>query len=469
MNLVDFRDLALLDAALERSQRLWPDPFEAPEVPPRDLLEAYRRGPEHLPEKVRGWLPAQIAQSVNCQRAVEMLRAEGDPGHVLHPLISSEEERRLALPNLKSQISNLRSEAARRSAEEPVDTLRESPAPENLEPEISNLESRVAPEIDQVWTTKADVQIFNGQNLEPRRVWRPMNVLLAEGPIRDAGETIWRAMPCTPLWVWGEENVGDSEAVVNVPGAGDYVVHFRLEYPVSARQLHACIGVAEDRDFAPGNAPSTPELELERERVVEFAAWLSATADARRALREWQADMEEQEQQDVWRFRRRMGLVPVEVPGRGRFESSERWHFRASLTPQPAARKRIEDSIALAAKTPGSLASQAVLVRGRPEELVEQATPVGVLAGSKPACILLEPTQTTAFSGSAFARWDVSELVPELSEPRQMVVLSPTLDSILANGYVHDGVAIAVGCDWEECRKTIDRWEDWLILIFDPK
>jgi hypothetical protein len=49
-----------------------------------------------------------------------------------------------------------------------------------------------------------------------------------------------------------------------------------------------------------------------------------------------------------------------------------------------------------------------------------------------------------------------------------MIVLSPKLDAILANGYVRDGVAIAIGCDWEECRKTIDQWENWVLLIFDP-
>jgi hypothetical protein len=466
MKPVNLDDFASLDAALERAQRLWPNPFEAPDVPPRELLEAFRRGPEHLPQDMRDWLPAQIKQSVNCQLALEVLKTEEDPGHILHPLISPAEDARLAMTAWEEFKARHRV-----AHEQPMEAavLRDAPA---VPPHTIPLGSPEEPAVDQIWTTKGDVEIFNGRRPEPRRVWLPMNVLLAEGPIQDRGETLWRAMPCTPLEVWGEENVGDSEAVVNVPVEGEYVVHFRLEYPVSARQLHACIGTVEDSGIVPGNAPTTPELELERERVLECAAWLSATADAQRTRAEASVEppMEPRSILAVPDWAEALGLEPVSPSRQATPFAPDRWQFRANKVLPFNAKEKIHEITALAARIPGSLSSQAIVLRGRPEVLMKEGPSSSDARPGPPksAKILLEPNETTAFSGPAFARWDVSELVPQSFTPCQMIVLSPKLDAILANGYVRDGVAIAIGCDWEECRKTIDQWENWVLLIFDP-
>jgi hypothetical protein len=117
--------------------------------------------------------------------------------------------------------------------------------------------------------------------MESRYTWRPVNVLLVEAQSAGRGEVLWRAIPCTPLWVWGEENVGSDEAVIEIEEAGEYVAHFTLEYPVHARQLYACIGEAKEVELEPGHAQTVPELALERERLLDCADWLSAIADAR--------------------------------------------------------------------------------------------------------------------------------------------------------------------------------------------
>jgi hypothetical protein len=266
MIIANFNDAASLDAALQQAFRLWPDPWEAPEVSPRDILQLYQQGVQNLPSEFRSWLPGQIQASVNCQRALEELRAETNPEHLLHPVLTA--FRPGIPPSVSGYIGQTSSSGEEKS---PATGARAHPKPVGA----------VDPAPDQLWTTRPRVAHFNGRGMESRYTWRPLNVLLVEPQPAGRGEVLWRAIPCTPLWVWGEENVGSDEAVIALEDEEEYVAHFTLEYPVHARQLYACIGVAKEVELEPGRAQTTPELVLERERLLDCASWLSATADAR--------------------------------------------------------------------------------------------------------------------------------------------------------------------------------------------
>ncbi len=283
MNKVDFRDPVALDAALRQSQKLWPDPFDGPEVPPRELLAEYERGgAARLPFEhgYRIYLPKQIAESINCQRALEEIRAENDPGHILHPEISAEEQAKIALQAWKSF-----------NASQPQKLLLPAATGGGKKHGSPTRQSVDVPAVDQIWTTSHEVKRFDGAALESRYTWHPINVLLKLCPMAAGGDVVWRGIPCTPLVFWGEDMVGDEEAIVDVPGTGLYVVHFRLEYPVSQAQLHACVATVADSGIRPGTVQATRDLLLERQRLKECADWLSATADARLAKWKWQAEI----------------------------------------------------------------------------------------------------------------------------------------------------------------------------------
>jgi hypothetical protein len=270
MNPATAMTAAELERAIRREERLWPDPFEAPEVPPREFLERYCLGVGHLPheEGYRVHLPDQIVESVNCRRALEWLGAQAEPGHFLHRLAQEN-----GIPSGWAEFKARRFPGA------------EEPSPVRRPQARAEAAAGRPPEPDQIWTTRHRVEFFDGRDerwWRSRYTWQPVEALLAEGPLAADDDEIWRAMPCTPLAVWGEHNVGSQEAVVEAPEAGLYVVHFRLEYPVSREQFHACLGAVAQRETEPGKAPETAELRLERQRLFERALWLPATADARR-------------------------------------------------------------------------------------------------------------------------------------------------------------------------------------------
>ena len=303
----NFNDAASLDAALEQAFRLWPDPWEAPEVPPRDVLQLYQQGIQNLPSEFRTWLPNQIRASVNCQRALEELRAETNPEHLLHPVVSAF---RSDIPPL---VSGYIGQTAPPGAEKSLTSQARAPAKSS---------GAVDPAPDQLWTTRPGVAHFNGRGMESRYTWGPLNVFLVEHQPAGRGEVLWRAIPCTPLWVWGEENVGSDEAVIEIEDGEQYVAHFTLEYPVHARQLYACIGVAKDVELEPGHAQTTPNLALERDRLLDCADWLSATADAR--LR-WYESLAQPpgvleldlEKATAWRDRQERNLVTASLASLG--------------------------------------------------------------------------------------------------------------------------------------------------------
>src|SRR3569623_854563 len=59
----------------ERSRRLWPDPFDAPDVPEAPVLAAFSDSPSSLSVDMH----EQIAGSANCRRAAALVALWGEP------------------------------------------------------------------------------------------------------------------------------------------------------------------------------------------------------------------------------------------------------------------------------------------------------------------------------------------------------------------------------------------------------
>lgn len=400
------------------SLEYWPDPWEAPEVPPPALLSAWEEGTVTDAD-----LDAQVGESINCMRALQLL----------------------ALGFMEEGVGDLGLHLPVLRAEGPATT----------------------PQAGQLWTTRSAVEAF-ADGVPYRRRWTfdPVSVLLLSGPAVTENDRIWRVAVITPEGNWPEEWRGsrDRSVVAHLGGeAAAYVAHLWLEYPVSESQLHATFGEVAPGTLqavwtAPegeaGSAEEDEEGRMARERLLARASFLPMTADARRATREWW--------QGQWDL---LGLVAVET---GESVAAGRWHFHAETPPAEAVRKQIHLVLAHAAHTPGILASQAIAMQGRPEDLAREDVPslLQQLKRAVSAPILLQPGETTAFSGLGFAQWDVAalDLPGDCSHP--FVVLSPGLDRILAVGRVIDGVASAPGCDWEECKKVCDRWSDWVLVVF---
>ncbi len=433
MNAVDFQDPVAVDAALRRSQRLWPDPFDAPDVPPRDMLADYMRGGVARLPHVHGYryyLPKQITESINCQRALEALRAEQDPDHILHPAISAELEEHLARQAwevFKAQLS--------KSPRPPIRSTVHGTLPAPVLPP----QPPATPTADQIWTTSHEVKRFDGFRRQSRYTWHPVNVLLAEGPRPSGDDLVWRAMPCSPLDFWGVENVGDAEAVVEVSGAGTYVVHFQLEYPVSKSQLHAFVGVVADRTVEPGKAAATSELRLERLRLFERAKWLSATADA--FLAEWEHKSE---------VKNSVGQLPTNI---------RRVEFSDARAGVPA----------MAASGGGAPLMPAFLWHGSLPDYLNRLQKGEQPAGLEGFRVKLIPPGPQQISGQVCAQWSVEGDVPPsvaaLLQPGLIFFLLDRMQGrVLGDGNCREGgVFELTNGDWPEVRDS-DR-NDWALLL----
>jgi len=441
---------------LSDSHRLWPNPWGAPEVPPASILQRYATGllASHDP------LSRQIQESPNCARALRLLEIgkEDDPltGLVRSPW--SGEHPGLPFDSLPARRRGFTAALRMDLQGRPEDA-----------PDI----------IGQVWTTSGAVELADSEIISERQTWMPHPVLVIDEVRHTDNDYFCRAVACSPVSLWPEDWLGPDEILVALRDGSPWIAHLWLEYPVSTSQLQGLVGslneesaenlqvavgarkqglpLTSEENAGPPLQSEDDEILLERERLHKIAAWLCGTADARRVAWEFLSETG-----------RRMGFNITRRPTEFGIGVATRYHYHPSIPITPTVRARVAEGMALTAKTPGELSSQALLIHGRPERLVESAGLPPGQASTRSAKILLEPSETTAFSGPAFAQWDVSELVPASYSAYQMIVLSPTLDAILANGYVRDGIASALGCDWEECRKTIDRWEDWVLLIFDP-
>ena len=240
--------------AYAQSCRLWPDPFEAPDVPPTDILQRLLGHPGSDPD-----LEAQVAESATGRRAVAAMRATLA---IFGPTGSSK-----SLKPIRQQL-------------------------------LSTARPESPPAFGEIWRTRMVVEHFDGEEIVPRKTWAPSLAFITDEP-QDVGfDTICRAMLCSIREMCDPEVADIDSEVVRLDSGHEFVVHFALEYPVSTSQLEICIGeidpmqagslqekmssFASCTETDAANAPEiSPSVLIQLERLAEFGAWLASNADAR--------------------------------------------------------------------------------------------------------------------------------------------------------------------------------------------
>lgn len=286
------------EQACRESIRLWPNPEAAPDVPPENVLRRFLEAPDDLAPD----LAEQIRRSPNCRRALDRLAvSESDGG----------------------ADAVLDAEFCQKLRETLVDSVKQQ-ADKDGEQSVTEPKASFAPaEFGQIWTTRSEVEIWDGERLGRRWTFSPPSVLV----VRQAREMPWddsvlRVVPVTPSALWPEEWIADDEMSPRLPGVDSFVAHLWLNYPMSRCQLAGYLGVLPEEGIEAlrlglaaldeglpippdeqGGLPLDPiwdaDVILERERLHTRAAWLSATADARRL---WYED------------RAQISTVPERVP-----------------------------------------------------------------------------------------------------------------------------------------------------------
>jgi len=263
-------------AALDASERLWPEASESPDVPSEASLVRYlEEGQARFRPK---WLFDQIEESVACQRALEdlRLRRQLPPSRALERFF----DKYGIKPGSQGAIAEQENSHVPALREQPAEPIR----------------------IGDVRGTRGDVRVFVQDRLRPRQSFRPLPVFI---------------VPCTPAEAWPEELFADDELLLRT-SAGDYVAHLHAEHPITVRQIGGKLAelqapsleallvgrapFAEGLAFGPEPEEETARLIcgvkldpaedawalLKRVQLQNCATWLSATLDAFIAFDRWQ-------------------------------------------------------------------------------------------------------------------------------------------------------------------------------------
>lgn len=265
------------------ARRLWPDPLDAPEVPPEGVLRSFLKDPDAVEQD----LADQIRESLNCRRALEKIEIE-DGNHPWSDFITAGEK--TPFPDLSRLV---------------IPKGRQVPQPVKLPGT-----GEVAPCFGQVWHTSPNVKIFRDGKIIDRKTFLPPVVIIVEDGVNVGYDTIFRAIPVSPVELWPNSWLGDDELLVKIPGLGEYAAHIWLEYPLSIEQLQGYRSILDKteqvklhkslvlfreqgfvaRELGGGRIlePATDDrIILERDRLQERASYLCATADANRKYRAW--------------------------------------------------------------------------------------------------------------------------------------------------------------------------------------
>jgi len=188
---------------LKYEEELWPDPEDAPLVPPRNYLRAYLEDHESLPPV----LTEQIRGSINCRRALENLSAE-----LLLEDILEEEKPKLDLPST-----------------EEVDELLDECVGIDLNSAVFALPG-------EIWTTQSFISgLVEGHKINFFN-FNPIQIL-----ILDSGLVV----PCSPEACWPEENRGTGDVIIQPEGYVTMVAHMWLSTKMSFSQLARKVSTVE--------------------------------------------------------------------------------------------------------------------------------------------------------------------------------------------------------------------------------
>jgi|GEM_PF-5310899 len=266
MNPFDFIDPTIEGGtAFEASQFLWPDPFEAPWVPPTDMLLRLVRHPEEDPS-----LAGQVLQSMEGRRAVALLDSLRALGRV--------KERETPLVPINKTLT----------AEHGV---------------------AKSPAFGEIWLSSQFAEHFDENGILARRSWRPALALIVSEP-QDLGyDSVCRGIYC------GSTELCEREILSSTPcfrfideDENEFVAHLDLEYPISCFQLDRRIaGIAFEEVTVLQEALASflkdephPRLsswrtlskagEISFQKISAMAQWLCQTVDARLRKRESEAE-----------------------------------------------------------------------------------------------------------------------------------------------------------------------------------
>jgi hypothetical protein len=242
--------------SFEESRSLWPDPFEAPGVPPADVLLRLAENPSEDPDLV-----AQIQENTEARRALFSALS-------LRGLVGIQSRTKALTPISRRQYATCLGES---------------------------------PHFGEIRHTSPVVEAFDGSQLVHRRTWTPPMALIVSEPQDMGFDHVCRAVLCSVEEVCDEEILESTANLVFTDAAGfRYVAHLDLEYPVSTAQLGALVGQVEGSEVvalqevmlahlagedhprlcSPG-VLSTHGRAVYR-RMAANANWLAATAEARR-------------------------------------------------------------------------------------------------------------------------------------------------------------------------------------------
>jgi len=232
---------------LANAEQLWPDPFEAPETPPRAVLLRYLAEPEALPSDLR----RQIEADVNCARALELLDRR------------SSTKARKASP--EPRLVEAREASPATVSETPSTTLVRLPLP------------------GQIWTVRSEGLLASGNHFYN---FDPVDVILRDRITTERGHILFEAFACSPMEIWPDELVAEEDDIIDDAEGEPWCLHRWLPARISIEDLERCIAEATPPSERARNPPEALNDDIPaplarwRERLQHRARTLSWTAEA---------------------------------------------------------------------------------------------------------------------------------------------------------------------------------------------
>lgn len=291
-------------------EELWPDAFEAPDVPDRNIIGLFLDSQEKLDPDMR----EQIRMSEDCQRALQQLQRErifeASPESAMDEEIHAAAWK-AAWESFKAKSSNKKkffkeegeSESEQKAMPPTPNPSPSSPVPYIRPPQIA---------VGQIWNIANQCQVWSGTRLVNWQIFLLQRVLVVALPhTMPWGDSVIRIVPVVDTFLCpdGYRSAGDILLEERAPGFwDDLVVHPYLEFPMSVRQLGNYIGdisapnkeklervlraVRGGHEYPPEFKEDTmfKDLPLKyREETLEEVRWVSATADALRLA--WECEI----------------------------------------------------------------------------------------------------------------------------------------------------------------------------------